>query len=148
MTTINEARAAAYQRFIAEWVTTDDPPAALTPFCFDNEPFEPPVDDEQRVLPWARVSVRNITSGFSTMGAPGNRKVSRRALVRVEVYTRPGSGQRDADELCQKALDMFEGRYLAGVLTYDGQIAEAGLVDDGRWNLSTAQTTFDYEQIK
>jgi hypothetical protein len=145
MTTINEARDAAYKRVIAEWISGEDP---LTPYCFDNETFTPPEGEDGRVAPWARFSVRHISGGFSTLGSVGNRKVTRKALVRCELYSVPGSGLKAADALTKAAVDMFEGRYLAGALTYDAQPAEVGLVDDGRWFLSTVQAYFDYEAIK
>jgi hypothetical protein len=141
MTTLNQARAAVYKRFLDEWADGDEP---LTSFCFDNEVL----DGEN--LTWARCSVRSMQNTQETLGAPGNRKFKRRALARVEVYTEPGSGLRAADELIQVAVAMFEGRSLLGtaVKLYEVSSAEVGLVDDGRWFLSTAQAYFDYEQIK
>lgn len=147
MTTINQARVAVYERFLEEWVTGPDP---LTPFCFDNETFDPPQTPEGKGLPWARCSVRSITGGQETLGPPGNRKYTRQALARIEVYTPPGSALKPADDLCQVGLAMFEGRSLLGqgVLFTDAQTAEVGLVDEGRWFLSTVQASFDYEDIK
>lgn len=144
MTTMNEARAAAYERFLAEWPVLEPD----TPFCFDDETLDPGTDADGVPRSWARCSVRNLAGGQETIGTAGNRKYRRNAMVRVEVYTAPGTGQEEADLLCQSALTLYEGRQLAGVLTYDGQTAEAGLVDNGTWKLSTVQVTFDYEEIK
>jgi hypothetical protein len=145
MTTLSQARQAAYSRFVDEWKNGGNP---LTPFCFDNEGFDPPIDAAGRGLPWARCSVRSIGRRQQTLGAPGNRKYTSRALVRVEVYVAPSVGLKDPDVLAEKAQEMYEGRYLAGALTYGAVIREVGLVDDDHWFLSTMEATFDYEQVK
>lgn len=141
MTTLNQARAAVYRRFLEEWVDGSEP---LTAFCFDNEVL----DGEN--LTWARCSVRSMPNAQETLGAPGNRKFHRRALARVEVYTQPGAGLEDADALVKTAMDMFEGRALLGttVKFYEASSAEVGLVDEGRWHLCTVQAYFDYHEIK
>jgi hypothetical protein len=142
---MNQARDAAYKRFIAEWPGL----FVAVPYCFDDETLDPPVDDAtQRPGPWVRCSVRNLAGGQESLGSSGNRKYRRRAIVRVEVFTAPGTGQKAPDLMCQGALGMYEGRLLSGCLTYDGRAAEVGLVDDGRWKLSTVEAYFDYEEIK
>lgn len=173
MTTLNEARAAVYSQFIALWPIGEEDDITLwrmiqadvfgpntftafvpgdlrCPYCFDNEVFSPPIAEDGRALPWARLSVRGLSGGQETLGRPGNRKYTRQAIVRLEVYTAPGSGLKVADQLCQAALRIFEGRSLpvSTLKLYDGRTQEAGLVDDGRWFLSTVQVNFDYEQIK
>lgn len=147
MTTLNEARTDVYTRFTAEWVSGSAP---LTPYCFDNEKFDPPKDANGGAATWARCSVRSMPGGQETLGRPGNRKYTRQAIVRVEVYTPPGSGLQPADTLVQAALAMFEGRSLLGstIKLYDASSAEVGLVDEGRWFLSTIQVYFDYEEVK
>lgn len=145
MTTMNEARQAAYTRFRGEWGAG---PHVDVPYCFDDETLNPGTDASGRAASWVRCSVRNLAGGQETLGGQGNRKYRRRALVRVEVYTAPGTGQEEADLICQTILGMYEGRYLSGALTYDGRTSEVGLVNEGRWKLSTAEVTFDYEQIK
>jgi hypothetical protein len=139
MTTLNEARQLVYNRFLADWKDGADP---LTPFCFDNETLDEPP------LVWARCVVRSMPGGQSTLGAKGNRKYHRKGLARVEVYAEPGKGRDVADRLCEAAKTMFEGEALAGVKLTDAEIAEVGLVDDDRWDLSTVSVNFDYEEIK
>lgn len=143
MTTLNEARAAVYERWLDEWENA-------APSCFDNEAFDPPKDASGKALPWARCSVRSMVGGQETLGEPGNRKYTRKALVRVELYGVPGVGMKAVDLLVQRAMGMFEGRSLPGtrVMLYDASSAEVGLVDEGRWNLSTVQAYFDYEEVK
>lgn len=140
MTTLNQARAAVYQRFLDEWKDGADP---LTAFCFGNEVL----DNEEE---WARCFVISLPNAQETLGRPGNRKFKRQAQVQVNVYTAPGTGMSRADQLVKVAMDMFEGRALLGtsVKLYEASSAEVGLVDNSRWFLSTVQATFDYEEIK
>jgi hypothetical protein len=145
MTTLNQARTAIYTRWLDQWKVGLNP---RTPYCFDDETFDPPAGDDGRGATWARLSVRHIAGGQQTLGRPGNRKFTRSALVRVEVYTVPGAGLSEADGHIQAAKDMYEGTSLAGALLYDAQTAEVGLVDEGRWFLSTMQASFDYEELK
>ena len=139
MTTLNEARQIVYRRFMALW---KDGAEELSPFCFDNERLDP--------VPavWARCSVRSMPGGQATLGDPGNRKYHRKGLARVEVYAEPGSGRDRADTMCRAAQNMFEGHSLDGLMFFDTETAEQGLVDDDRWDLSTVEAFFDYEEIK
>ena len=82
------------------------------------------------------------------LGDPGNRKYHRKGLARVEVYAEPGSGRDRADTMCRAAQNMFEGHSLDGLMFFDTETAEQGLVDDDRWDLSTVEAFFDYEEIK
>jgi hypothetical protein len=146
LTTLNQARVAAYTRFQEQWALTA---FATDQFCFDDETLAPEVDPATgKFKPWLRCSVRSLPGGQETLGQRGNRKYRRRAMARVEVYSAPGTGQYDPDLRAQAALDIFEGQYLAGALVYDGSIAEIGEVEKGLWKLSTATVYFDYEQIK
>lgn len=140
MTTLNQARDAVYKRFLAEWKDGAQP---LTPFCFDNETLN-------TELVWARCIVRSLPGGQETLGTTGNRKYKRRAFARVQIYTKPGSGTKQSDTLCQAAMTLFEGRSLLGttVKFFDASPAEIGLVDDNRWFLSTVTAYFDYEEVK
>lgn len=144
MTTLNEASTAAYQRFQVDWPTAQPD----VPFTFEDEDFTPPVTAAGRPAPWVKLSVQNLGGRQETLGAAGNRKFTRSALVRVQVYTAPGTGRKVSDLLCQSALDIFEGRALAGALVYDGAAREIGLVENNRWKLSTVEVSFDYEQVK
>lgn len=148
MTTIREAREAIYKRFVEEWVSGSDP---LTPYALDNERFDPPAGADGRGAPWARCSVRNIDSGQHTLGRPGNRKFQRIALARVEIFVPPGSGRWDTDTYLMTAMSLFEGRPSpagTNIEFYEVLPEEIGLIEDGRWDLSTVSARFDYEEIK
>lgn len=144
MTTLREAREAIYKRFIDEW-------GSLTPYTFDNEEFDPPGGLDGRGVPWARCSVREITSEQQTLGPAGNRKFLRTALAKVDVFVPPASGRWDSDEYTMAARALFEGRTspLGTTICFFGvDVQEVGLIEDGRWDLSTISARFDYTEIK
>lgn len=148
MTTIREAREAIYRRFVEEWVSGSE---ELTPYTLDNERFDPPKGDDGRGAPWARCAVRNIDSVQHTLGRPGTRKFLRVALARVEIFVPPGSGRWSTDEYIMRAMSLFEGRPSPAGTTiefYDVTPEEIGLIEDGRWDLSTVSARFDYTETK
>lgn len=149
MTTLRQARETIYKRFMDEWKTVGGAP--LTPFTFDNETFDPPKGTDGRGTPWARCSVRNLDAGQDTLGPIGARKFYRIGLARVEIFVPPGSGRWDTDEYMMKAQALFEGRTTpsgTSIRFFEVTPQELGLIEDGRWDLSTVEARFDYEEIK
>jgi hypothetical protein len=149
MTTLREAREAIYKRFVDEWVSSGTTP--LTPYTFDNEVFDPPKGTDGRGTPWARCSVRNLDAGQQTLGRAGHRKFYRIGLARVEIFVPPGSGRWDTDTYMMKAQLLFEGRVTppgTNIRFFEVTPQEIGLIEDGRWDLSTVEARFDYEEIK
>lgn len=148
MTTLREAREAIYKRFVDEWISGGEP---LTPYTFDNETFDPPKGDDGRGAPWARCSVRTLDAGQQTLGRAGQRKFFRIALARVELFVPPGSGRWDTDTYMMAAKNLFEGRTSPGstsIRFFEVVPQEIGLIEDGRWDLSTVEARFNYEEIK
>lgn len=148
MTTLREAREAIYKRFSDEWVSG---PGPLTPYTFDNETFDPPKGSDGRGLPWARCAVRNLDAGQETLGPIGARNFFRIAQARVEIFVPPGSGRWDTDTYLMAARSLFEGRASpsgTGILFYEVQTQEIGLIEDGRWDLSTVTARFEYVETK
>lgn len=148
MTTLREAREAIYKRFVDEWQSGGQP---LSPYTFDNETFDPPKGADGRGTPWARCSVRQLDSFQDTLGRIGSRKFLRIALARVEIYVPPGDGRWNTDGLMMAAMSLFEGRSSpigSGITFFEVTPQEIGLIEDGRWDLSTVSARFDYEETK
>ncbi len=147
MTTLNQAREAIYDRFNTEWPGA----TSSTPFCFDNEEFDPPKGSDGRGAAWARCSVRQLDRGQTTLGRAGNRKFTSIALAQIEVFVPPKSGRYVADALLEAGKNLFEGRTPPTGTTirfFDVVVSEVGLIEDGRWDLSTVEARFDYEETK
>ena len=140
--TINEAREAVYERWRA---------AALLPasqYAFDNERFEPPVNPTTGLnLPWARVSVRHIASDQETLGALGERRYNRRALLFVKLYDALESGAFTLDSLGQQVRAVFEGTTFDTVRFSKGVLVRESLPDE-TWEIRVVEAEFDYEERK
>lgn len=148
MTTLREAREAIYKRAVDEWQIAGEP---LCPYTFDNEIFDPPKGPDGRGAPWARFSVRQLDSRQDTLGRPGTRKFLRTALARVEIFVPPGDGRWNTDTYMMAAQALFEGRATpegTSIIFYEVTPAEIGLIEDGRWDLSTVSARFDYEETR
>lgn len=141
-TTYPEAKIAAHKMFIAGWVDGPDP---LTPYCFDDEKFDPPD------APWAKFVVQSGIFQQETLGAPRNRKFSRtgRAIIMLRKPPLIG-GQAVMDALIKAAVELFEGRRLCGTSGWFKNITpnEIGQPKDGRWYEATVTAEFEYVEIK
>lgn len=134
--TINEARDAVYERFLAQWTAT---PA--TAYTFENEKFDPPAG-----IPWVRVTVRNIGSTQACLGPPGNRRFRRSALGFAQIFTPADTGTKDSDTLAAAFAAIFEAVSFDGLDFRAASSREVG-VDDG-WHLTLVEVPFEYEEIK
>lgn len=139
--TLNEVRAAIYQRFLNEW-------ANLTPHVFDNEQFAGNLDPKGES--WVRLSVRNLNSTQETLGKAGGRKYERKAMAFLQIFVPPNTSTKEADQIMQAGMDLFEGRSIPGTSINFNDVVprELGNIEDGRWWGSTITANFAYYQIK
>lgn len=135
MTTINEAREAVYARWNTQWDST-------TPFAFENESS----DLAKGVVPWAHVHVRHLDGGQDTLGAPGNRRYRRAAVVMIQLHALVDSGLATLDTLAATARTIFEGVSFSGLDFNDVQTRESG--PDGKWYQVMVTAFFDYDETK
>jgi hypothetical protein len=138
MTTLAEARESVYQRFLERW----DLSHPTVPYALDNEDFAPPTDGS----PWARVSLRNMTSVQDTLGMEGARRWHRRALVMVQIFTPINEGAGSADVLAATVRGMFEGASFEG-LDFEASLIREG-VPDGRWWLVLVESPLSYYETR
>lgn len=141
--TENEAREAIYQRFVDEWVSGPNP---LTPFTFDKEPFSEPASG-----PWARLTVKELSSRHRAIGGPGNQLYARRVAITIDVFDDAGNGTQDLDALCKAARELWEGRKFGGandraIVVRDVQKLE--LTTDGKWSMCSVVATAEYQETK
>lgn len=134
--TLNEARERIYQTFVTGW-------GATSPFVFDNEKLDTPVDTD-----WVRVSVRHTASRQDTLGAVGNRKFLRFGSVIVQCFSKEDGGAGAAGTLAITARNLFEGKTLSpeGIWFNAVDIREIGASEG--WYQINVEATFSYEQVK
>ena len=135
MTTRNQAREAMYQAFVAAW-------SDRTPFCLDNEPFDPPA------APWVRVSVRHHDRAQATLGQPGSRKFESHGMLFIQYFEPPLSGQFDADGHVSAAQIIFDAVRIEGTtIRFEAaKSRELGIIEEGRWSAALVECNFVYDE--
>lgn len=134
MTTQNEAREAVYQEFVTGW-------GVLTPYVFDDEPFDPEQIDE-----FVRLTINHLPSAQRTLGSVGNRRFTRNAIVFIQVFTAAGQGTKRSDQLTITARDIFEGRSFGGLSFSSVNSRRVG--PDGKFYQALIEAFFDYDETK
>lgn len=137
MTTINQAREAIYQAFAAAW-------GQRTPYCFDNEKFDPPAG------PWVRVSVRHQDRQQETLGAPGSRKFESRGSAFIQYFEPPLGATEIADGHISAAVAIYDAKRIEGTtIRFEAAISrEIGIIEDGRWYAALIECNFVYDEQK
>lgn len=141
MTTRTEAREAIYEAWRVGWVSGG---SELTPYCFDNEDFDP-----KGLASWARLSVRHTDSTQDTLGRSGNRKFLRSGNVLVQLFTQVDDGTRSSDELVEVVKAIFEGVSLAGTtVDFIGEVIPRETGPDGKWYQVVVEASFQYTETR
>jgi len=142
VTTTAQAREAVVDRLITAAVLP------VTAIALDNEAFEAPTDGSS----WIRLVVRNTASEQETLGAPGQRKFERRAVVFAQIFVPVDVGANNpvaaisADGLAATVRNLFEGVSFGGCNFYGSLIREGRA--DGRWWLVVVEAPFTYYEEK
>ncbi len=142
-TTINDAREAIYQAFVAGW-------GARTVYQLEGAPFVEPGPDVE----WIRVVVRNFTGTTETLGDVTQKKHRRQAAVIMTVFTPAEQGMKAGAEHAQFALDIFESQNIAvpgKSETLDciaGDVREIPLDDDEKSRMTEVEVPFAFTQTK
>lgn len=128
MTTPNEAREAIYALFAEQWALTD-PAIRATPYCLENEAFDPPAG------PWMRLSVRDGVRNQESLGPVGRRKFENDATIYLQFFEPPFLGTLAADTHMRAAVPIFEGRRIDGttIRSFSATTRNLGIIEDGRW---------------
>ena len=134
MTDINGAKKAVLDRFVSQWGTT-------SPATFDNEVFKPVTG-----VSWIRVVVRNIEANQETLGAPGNRKFEREALLIAQIFTPPNEGTASSDALAESFRAIFEGESFSEIHFEAVTVRESG--PEPNWYKVVAEAPFTYNELK
>jgi len=133
---VDEATEIALQHWKDQW-------GATTPFVFENE------DDarlDSGTVPWARLSIRELTGGQETLGPIGSRKYIRRMVARVQIFVPTNAGMKRSRQLAEQARAVFEGKRVGG-LAFDDAVAR-DVMPDGRWQPTIVEATFFIEHTK
>lgn len=136
MSNIKEARKAITSTFLNSWGST-------TSVALENLPFQQPESS-----PWVRFIMQhnfgeNAALGTNGLGAGFFRRFG---LIFVQVFTVRDTGTNQNDELCQKVLDIFEGKHINDIWFSKCRVKDTGT--DGKFYQQNAIIEFQYDQIK
>lgn len=138
MTTVDEAREAVLEHFVAGW-------GATTPFSLENEKAS-----EAKLgagsNPWVRLSFRNLDGYQETLGGIGQRIYERVAKVYVQVMAPVDRGMKAGADLAQQARALFEGVRIGELVGYGGVVRETK--PDGKWYVTLVEVAFRYYEKK
>ena len=145
MATKHEFKIAVSERFVAELpddLKTDGSPSYVLPGF--------PTGGMKGKDSWIHLRIYHNNSRRRTIGGKGSRRFNRRGIIAIQIYTLPGNGPERADQLSEIVTNMFEGRSLPGFsVTFDNCVPrETGLDNDGRYDVSLAEITFEYRVVK
>ena len=150
-TSINDAREAIYQHFVASWVAAVAAEAArqgvtmaAPPYALGDETMEPPNGV------WVRLTVRHGASNQETLGTCGTRTLDRSARAVVQGFNVPGGDERTLDVAMEAARNVFEGRTVAPIAARFNavEVSELGVIEGGRWQAALAEAPFNYTTRK
>lgn len=136
MTTVDQAREAVHQRWVAQWGTT-------TGYVFEAETEK---TFDKGTAPWARVTVRQVSGGQACLAPKGERLYLRYALVMIQIFTPLNNGMKLGSTLAQQARELYEGEEFSGLDFTNGQVREVG--PDGRWYMHAVDVEFSYDETK
>ncbi len=97
-----------------------------------------------RVLPWARLSVRQLSEDQETLGAPGNRRYLNEGIATAEIYTPIGDGHTLGGQLARIGKLAWRGvSTSSGIWFYQVTSTEIGA--DKGWFRIDVTASFQHE---
>ena len=111
----------------------------------DNDPFTIPETGT-----WIRAAIRNQERHQVSLGGTRFRQY---AVLLIQIYTDPNTGQRESDQLSNTMALQFNAVSLrVGDETTDGQVhfATAQIQEQGvsdNWNITLVECPFNYDQV-
>ena len=136
MVTLNDARGAIYGAFETGW-------GATSPFLFDNEKFDHPVNGA-----WARLVVRHVARVQESLGSEGRRKFQSIGSAILQCFGPLDKGAAPVDTLAEVGQGIFEGKTLLpeNIHFTSASITEIGPTDDD-YQLNV-EAFFTYHETK
>lgn len=137
------ARLAIRARLNANWTATP-----LDRIAWQNEPFAKPLDDQGNALSFLYVEVFNDTSELTTVGIPGQRRVTQSGRIVAHAFVPLNAGLDTAGTLRGAVASIFEEQFFDNVRCWLSREEEGGTTDDTGAYFRTAVTvSFDFYRL-
>lgn len=129
------------KQFLSQWKSPDGKP--LTKVILENEEVKLGAKD----VPWVRFSVDIFSFSPDSMGAKGNRRVSRRGSLSIQIFVPKNRKTNQLNTLRNKAIRMYEGEVFNGVNFRNPRTAVMDEESDSIWYGELVQIPFEFIEI-
>ena len=129
------------KHFLCLW--KDDKGNPLTDIVVENEE----VKKGNKNRPWVRFSVDIFSFSPDSMGAKGNRRVSRRGMLSVQIFVPKNRKTNQLNTLRNKAIRMYEGEVFNGVNFRNPRTVVMDEDSDSIWYGELVQIPFEFIEI-
>jgi len=133
---LTEAKKELIDAFKTYWEAF--PISSPVPVAIPNQEFEKPSNS-----PFIRLEVRHSTGGAASIST---KHFIRKGFFFVQVFTLFESGSYLNDQLCQIALNAFDGKDINGIWFRDSTVREVG--PDGKYYQQNVLHSFEYDEHK
>lgn len=137
------ARTAIRARLNANWTATP-----LDRVAWQNEPFAKPLDDQGNALAFLYVEVFNDTTELTTVGKPGQRRVTQGGRIVAHAFVPLNAGLDAAGTLRGACASIFEEQLFDNVRGWLSREEEGGTADDtGAYFRTSVTIDFDFYRL-
>lgn len=126
--TATTARDAVFARLRTAWLA--DPTTAPIAIHWDDVPVDPVDEDVTEPgdpEPFARVTLRTLTSGAETLGGVDQAKYQTEALLNVQFFEPYGEGHELADVVVEVIKNALRGKQDGSLWYFDVRVNEIGI---------------------
>lgn len=100
--------------------------------------------------PWARISVKHVSGGLTSIGGIGARRIEKIGMVTTQIFVPANSKNKltEADRIADLAVDALEIKEtpISGIEFTNVVATEIG--QDGVWFLYNVTAQFNYQTVK
>jgi Golgi nucleoside diphosphatase len=135
MTTINGAKVAIANYFVANWTNTS------VKYVFDNTDSNLKDGNSS----WIWINMQLATGEQASLGST-SRRFRRYGFLTFSVFTLTGTATEINDNICQAILNLFDGKHVSNIWFRDGGAKFVGT--DAKWFQQNVQYNFIFDEIK
>lgn len=137
------ARTAIRARLNANWTATP-----LSRIAWPNEDFAKPLDDQGNALSFLYVEVFNDSSELTTVGIPGQRRVTQSGRIVAHAFVPLNAGLDAAGTLRGAVAQIFEEQLFDNIRCWLSKEEEGGTADDtGAYFRTSVTIQFDFYRL-
>lgn len=143
MTTFLEARDAILGMVNTKWLA--DPLTTSVKMLWDDvDGDKPGYDANKKPIPYARTTLRHLSSGEDTIGGEGIGKDEHIGQVVVQIFGPRGRGYAVAGAMAQVVKGFFQRKSITGVDGWFFEVTATEVPSDSDWDQINVSAQFRY----